>query len=61
MNNKIFDNQDGFSFYSEKMFLSKKDLNHHHLKFTYQKQLISNLELKHKQWAKFSSELPYSH
>ena len=61
MNNKIFDNQDGFSFYSEKMFLSKKDLNHHHLKLTYQKQLISNLELKHKQWAKFSSKLPYSH
>ena len=49
MKNKKFNKQEALSFYSEKMFLSKQDLNHHHLKFTYQRQLISNLELKHKQ------------
>ena len=61
MKNKKFNKQEALSFYSEKMFLSKQDLNHHHLKFTYQKQIISNLELKHKQWANLSSKFPYSH
>ena len=39
-------------FYSEKMFISKKFLNQNHLKLTYQKQLITNLDAKHKDWSK---------
>ncbi len=40
------------NFYSNEMFVSKKVLMENHLKLTYQKQLISNLELKHKAWSK---------
>ena len=39
------------------MFVSKKFLNDNHLKLTYQRQLISNLEIKHKEWAKKISPL----
>ena len=41
-----------FRFYSEEMFISKKDLLENHLRFTYQRNLISNLEKKHKDWSK---------
>ena len=43
---------DKLSFYSDEMFIPKKSLIEHHLKLTYQRQLISNLELKHKEWSK---------
>ena len=39
-------------FFSEEMIITKKSLNENQLKFTYQKQLISNLDYKHKEWSK---------
>ena len=41
------------SFYSDEMVVTKDYLVEHHLKLTYQRQLISNLELKHKEWSKY--------
>ena len=40
-------------FFSKEMIISKKSLNQNQLKYTYQKQLISNLDYKHKEWSKF--------
>ena len=45
-------NIESLTFYSDKMFISKKFLTEHHLKLTYQRDLISNLESKHKEWSK---------
>ncbi len=42
-----------FNFYSEKMFVTKRFLTEHHLKLTYQRNSITNLELKHKEWSKY--------
>ena len=39
-------------FFSKEMIITKKTLNENQLKFTYQKQLISNLDYKHKEWSK---------
>ena len=39
-------------FFSKEMIITKKSLNENHLKFTYQKQLISDLDCKHKEWSK---------
>ena len=39
-------------FYSNDMFISKRNLIEHQLKLTYQKQLISNLDAKHKDWSR---------
>ena len=39
-------------FFSEEMIITKKTLNENQLKFTYQKQLISDLDYKHKEWSK---------
>ena len=39
-------------FFSKKMIITKKSLNENQLKFTYQKQLISDLDNKHKEWSK---------
>ena len=39
-------------FFSKEMIITKKSLNQNQLKFTYQKQLISDLDYKHKQWSK---------
>ena len=39
-------------FFSKEMIITKKSLNENQLKFTYQKQLISDLENKHKEWSK---------
>ena len=41
------------NFYSNEMIISKKTLNTNQLKYTYQKQLISDLDSKHKEWSKF--------
>ena len=38
-------------FFSKEMIITKKSLNENQLKFTYQKQLISDLDYKHKQWS----------
>jgi len=39
-------------FFSKEMIITKKSLNENQLKFTYQKQLISDLYYKHKEWSK---------
>tara|TARA_A100001388_G_scaffold70108_1_gene49675 strand:- start:54 stop:233 length:180 start_codon:yes stop_codon:yes gene_type:complete len=39
-------------FFSKEMLIPKKLLNENQLKFTYQKQLISGLDNKHKEWSK---------
>ena len=41
------------NFYSNEMIITKKSLNENQLKYTYQKQLISDLDFKHKEWSKF--------
>ena len=41
------------NFYSNEMIITKKSLNENQLKYTYQKQLIANLDHKHKEWSKF--------
>ncbi len=50
---KKFDNFNTPDFFSEEMIITKKSLNENQLKYTYQKQLISNLDYKHKEWSKF--------
>ena len=40
-------------FFSKEMIITKKSLNENQLKYTYQKQLISDLDYKHKEWSKF--------
>ena len=39
-------------FFSREMIITKKSLNENQLKITYQKQLISDLDHKHKEWSK---------
>ena len=39
-------------FFSKEMIITKKSLNENQLKITYQKQLISDLDCKHKEWSK---------
>ena len=41
------------NFFSQEMIITKKSLNENQLKYTYQKQLISDLDHKHKEWSKF--------
>ena len=48
---KITSSNTPYFFYKE-MIISKKSLNENQLKFTYQKQLISDLDNKHKEWSK---------
>ena len=40
-------------FFSKEMIVTKKSLNENQLKYNYQKQLISDLDYKHKEWSKF--------
>ncbi len=40
-------------FFSKEMIISKKSFNENLLKYNYQKQLISDLDFKHKEWSKF--------
>ena len=39
-------------FFSKEMIVTKTTLNENQLKYTYQKQLISDLDYKHKKWSK---------
>ena len=41
------------NFFSKEMIITKKSLNENQLKLTYQKQLITDLDYKHKEWSKF--------
>ena len=43
------------AFFSKEMMITKKSLNENQLKYTYQKQLISDLDHKHKEWSKIAS------
>ena len=38
-------------FFSKEMHITKKSLNENQLKFTYQKQLILDLDYKHNEWS----------
>ncbi len=49
---KRFNNSNTPDFFSKEMIITKKSLYENQLKFTYQKQLISDLDYKHKQWSK---------
>ena len=40
------------NFFSKEMIITKKSLNENQLKFTYQKQIISDQDYKHKEWSK---------
>ena len=53
---KKIDKNNTPNFYSKEMIISKKTLNENKLKYTYQKQLISDLDNKHKEWLKFISK-----
>ncbi len=50
--NKEFSSSNTPNFFSKEMIITKKSLNENQLKFTYQKQLISDLDHKHKEWSK---------
>ncbi len=47
------------NFYSSEMMLTRKSLNENQLKYTYQKQLILDLDSKHKEWSRNLSEANY--
>jgi len=49
---KNIDSSSTSEFFSKEMIITKKSLNENQLKFTYQKQLISDLDYKHKEWSK---------
>jgi len=49
---KKISSSDPTDFFSKEMIITKKSLIENQLKFTYQKQLISDLDFKHKQWSK---------
>ena len=49
---KKFSSSNTHDFFSKEMIITKKSLNENQLKFTYQKQLISDLDYKHKEWLK---------
>ena len=49
---KKFSSSYTLNFFSKEMIITKKSLNENQLKFTYQKQLISDLDYKHKEWSK---------
>ena len=49
---KIINSSNTPDFFSKEMIITKKSLNGNQLKFTYQKQLISDLDFKHKEWSK---------
>ena len=50
--NKKISSSNTPDFFSKEMIITKKSLNENQLKFTYQKQLISDLDCKHKEWSK---------
>ena len=50
---KKINNTNTPDFFSKEMIITKKSLNENQLKYIYQKQLISDLDYKHKEWSKF--------
>ena len=51
-NNKEIGTSNTSDFFSKEMIVTKKSLDENQLKYTYQKQLISDLDYKHKEWSK---------
>ena len=51
MENKKVIKVELLNFYSNDMAVSKDQLAHNHLKLTYQRNSVTNLEQKHKEWA----------
>ena len=49
---KKINSSNNTDFFSSEMIITKKSLNENQLKLTYQKQLISDLDYKHKEWSK---------
>ena len=49
---KKFSSSNTPNFFSKEMIITKKSLNENQLEFTYQNQLISDLDYKHKEWSK---------
>ena len=49
---KKFSSSNTPNFFTKEMIITKKSLNENQLKFTYQKQLIADLDYKHKEWSK---------
>ena len=49
---KKINSSNNSDFFSSEMIITKKSLNQNQLKLTYQKQLISDLDYKHKEWSK---------
>jgi len=49
---KKFSSYNTHDFLYKEMINTKKSLNENQLKFTYQIQLISDLDYKHKEWSK---------
>ena len=50
---KVIGSSNTPDFFSKEMIITKKSLNENQLKYIYQKQLISDLDHKHKEWSKF--------
>ena len=51
MENKKFIKVEPLNFYSKDMTVAKDQLAHNHLKLTYQRDSVTDLEQKHKEWA----------
>ena len=52
MENRKFIKVEPLNFYSKDMVVAKDQLAHNHLKLTYQRDSVTDLEQKHKEWAK---------
>ena len=51
METKKFIKVEPLNFYSKDMIVAKDQLAHNHLKLTYQRDSVADLEQKHKEWA----------
>ena len=49
---KKFNSSNTPDFFSKEMIITQKSFNENQLIFTYQKDLISDLDYKHKEWSK---------
>ena len=51
LENKKVMKVESLNFFSNDMTVAKDQLAHNHLKLTYQRDSVTNLEQKHKEWA----------
>ena len=56
MENKKFIKVENLNFYSDDMIVAKDQLAYNHLKLTYQRNLVSDLDQKHREWAEEDKE-----